>query len=254
MFYKDGIDRVRAFGIASGYGENGAGREVPYAALVKWQSQHGDKLHQVYVNGELAGVSSDCGVRQMVVGLPVCFEGPVRIEVVAVDPGEGWKQFDVCDEPGSLNGRVELRWVKLHGLPYEGRYEVYMAVDDEVVDFDSQPFDEGPIWRGPWEKAGFGLDGFGSGGFGFDAGNACGFGRGCFGEGEFGLDAEEFRWVSDELGTGKYRFGVKFLDVWGGEVCRMTSDEITIIRKCRGVKKIRLIEQSDDGSLKIAIG
>ena len=46
------IDRVRAFALAAGIAADGISVNEPLSVLVKWRSQHGDKLHQVYVNGE----------------------------------------------------------------------------------------------------------------------------------------------------------------------------------------------------------
>jgi hypothetical protein len=66
--YSSGIDRVMAFKLAAGVGRDGRSVDEPLSVLVKWRSGHDGKLHQVYVNGEFAGVTSDFEQRMLVVG------------------------------------------------------------------------------------------------------------------------------------------------------------------------------------------
>ena len=81
-----GVDRVRAFGPAAGVAADGATLGEPLSVLVAWRSEHEDKLHQVYVNGEPAGVTCEFAQRMLVVGLLSSWSSALRIEVFAVDP------------------------------------------------------------------------------------------------------------------------------------------------------------------------
>jgi hypothetical protein len=58
---------------------------------------------------------------------------------------------------------------------------------------------------------------FGVSDFGYDSAASVGFGKGSFGHGQFGLDADVIEWVSEPLGAGVYRFGVKIIDGAGNE-------------------------------------
>ena len=52
------IDKVRATVWPAGYLRDGTVAAVSGVILVRWKSGHRDKLFQVYVNGEWAGVTS----------------------------------------------------------------------------------------------------------------------------------------------------------------------------------------------------
>ena len=88
-----GIDRVRAFALAAGVRAEGDAVDEPLSVLVTWRSEHEDKLHQVYVNGELAGVTTDLEQRSMVVPVRSCWSSAVRIEVFAVKASEAYVDF-----------------------------------------------------------------------------------------------------------------------------------------------------------------
>ena len=112
-----GIESVRVFGLSSGVGSEGASVKAPSSLLVKWRSGHVDKLHQVYVNGELAGVALDFVQRMLVVGVPCSFSSCLRVEVFAVLAGEGYVDFSEELEADEGGGRVEIGWLRKMGLP-----------------------------------------------------------------------------------------------------------------------------------------
>ena len=245
-----GIDSVMVFGLSSGVDSDGGSVEEPSSLLVKWRSGHDDKLHQVYVNGELAGMGCDFAQRMLVVGVPSLFSSALRVEVFAVLAGEGHVDFSDELEASGQAGRVEVGWLRRMGLPREGVVDVYsdgVKVSREEV----------AIWSAWQDKSGFGLCGFGISDFGFEGSAAVGFGRGLFGGGEFGFDCDEVVWVSGVLDTGEYRFAVKVRDAAGNEADDFESDNVVLIRQALGVEAIEVDsydKSEDELVMRVAVG
>lgn len=242
-----GIDRVRVFGLASGVGVDGASVKEPSSLLVKWRSEHDDKLHQVYVNGKLAGVTCDLAQRMLVVGVPLSSSSALRVEVFAVLASEGQVDFsDELDVSGQA-GRVEVGWLRRMGLPCEGVGDVYS--DGVKVSCE-----EVGLWAAWQDKGGFGLCGFGISDSGFEGSAAVGFGKGLFGEGEFGFDCDEIRWVSGVLDTGEYRFTVKVRDAVGNDDGGVESGDVVVVRQAAGVEAIEIASyDKSEGELVINV-
>ena len=243
--YSSGIDRVRAFKLTAGVGRDGRSVDEPLSVLVKWRSGHEGKLHQVYVNGEFAGVSSDCEQRMLVVGGLSSWSSCLQVEVFAVDVSEGQVDFGGELEDGGQVGRVEIGWDRGMSLPYEGMALVYS--DGEVV---SEEID---LWSAWQDKCGFGLGLFGVGDFGYEGCAAVGFGKGLFGGGEFGFDSDEMRWVSGLLESVKYEFTVKVRDASGNEDSGVESGDVVVVGQAAGAEAVS-VESYDIGSGELAIG
>ncbi|MCK5172392.1 MAG: hypothetical protein KAR47_03320, partial [Planctomycetes bacterium] len=206
----DGISEVRAFGLAAGISADGGSVDGPLKALVRWRSEHEDKLYQVYVDGRLGGVTADCQQRQMVVSLRSSWQRALQIEVCAVEAGEA--NIDFVDQLSAAgrSGSVEVSWLRRMSLPIDGWAQVFSNGGDGEVDHGLPVSTEDVVLWPAWQdKCGFGLGRFGSGDFGFDGSAAVGFGKGGFGFGEFGFDADVVRWQSCVLGTGAYKFAVR---------------------------------------------
>jgi len=234
-----GIERVRAFALAAGIGADGRAVNEPLSVLVKWRCQYQDKLYQVYVNGELAGATQDCLERMLIVPIHCLPTGSFRIEVYAVEPGEANIDFGGELEASRQAGRVRIGWLRSFSLPFEGRAEVYSDGGSGEIDYDNPVTTEAiELWPGWQDKAGFGLSRFGRSDFGFDGSATIGFGKGRFGDGEFGFDADEMGWISGELQTGQYKFGVKVTDRFGTTGNAQQSDEILVIRTAQPAKKL----------------
>lgn len=241
---ESGIDRVRAFKLAAGVGRDGRSVEEPLSVLVKWRSGHEGKLHQVYVNGEFAGVTSDCEQRMLVVGGLSSWSSCLRVEVFAVDVSEAHIDFGSELDDGGQVGRVEIGWIRGMSLPYEGMALVHS--DGEVV---SSEID---LWSAWQDKGGFGLGRFGAGDFGYEGSAAVGFGKGLFG-GEFGFDSDEVRWVSGLLESGGYGFTVKVRDALGNEDSGVESGDVVVVGQGAGAEAVR-VESYDIGSGELVIG
>jgi len=234
-----GIYRVRAFGLAAGVRAGGGVVDEPLSVLVKWRSEHEDKLYQIYVNGELAGVTKDVEQREVIVASPSCWSSGARVEVFAVEPSEANVDFSDELQSRAQEGRVRLGWVRGMGFPFEGTAQVYSDGCNGEIDYDNPLTREDiQLWPSWKDKIGFGLGQFGEGDFGYDGSTALGFGVGLFGEGEFGFDADEVDWISGELETGKYRFAVKLTDRFGKESEAQETGQITIIRTATPAEKL----------------
>ena len=210
----DGIESVRVFELPAGIRADGRYVEAPRAALVKWRSAWSDKFHQVYINGRYSGTTFDSRQRQMVVPIPTSFESAVRIEVFAVEAEHAYTDFssEYILRPVD-SGRVKITLLRSQNLPAGSTAEIYFDNCTGQIDYDN-PLTDSPIriWPARQDKAGFAMSGFGLGDFGYDSAAAVGFAKGSFGRGQFGLDADTIVWMTPELKSGTYKFGVKVTD------------------------------------------
>jgi hypothetical protein len=226
-----GIDRVRAYALAGGVRADGSAVDEPLSVLVKWRSEHEDKLHQVYLNGKLVGVTTGFVQRSMIVPIRSAWLSAVRIEVFAVEPSEAQVDFSSQLPSRQQAGRIRLSWLRSMALPFEGTAQVFSDGGSGEIDYENPVSREDiQLWPSWQDKFGFGLGQFGEGDFGYEGSAAAGFGMGLFGEGEFGFDADEVSWESDELETGQHKFAVKITDQFGQVSDGEETGEITVIR------------------------
>lgn len=228
--HREGIENVRIVALPDGVAADGGCAVISTAALVTWRSSNAGMLHQAYLNGCLAGVTLDAQQRQLVVQAPGSSQSAVRVEVVAVEPGDA--QTDFADEldPPPTGGRVRLSILRSQALPLGGTANVYFDNGSGPIDHDI-PLNPTPIaiWPCSQDKAGFGTAQFGEGDFGYDSAACVGFGKGSFGSGEFGMDADTIEWTSPLLPLGRYRFGVKIRDLYGNESAASETGPIAVV-------------------------
>ncbi len=117
-FLRDGIDNVQVFALPDGVWASGQSIAVYGTALVIWRSSHVDMLHQVYLNGHLAGATLDMEQRQLVVQASGSFRSAILVTVIAVSPADAHvdfavdlKQAPVCAE------RVRLTLLRSQTTP-----------------------------------------------------------------------------------------------------------------------------------------
>ena len=226
----DGVKNVRAFELPSGIWEQGGCVPAPRVALVRWHSSHDDKLHQVYVNGQFAGVTLDSQQRQMIVHIPSSFEAAVRIGVFAVEAEQAHIDFSGMIEPSiRQTGRVRISILREQNLPLGATVQIYSDQGTSQIDYDA-PLNSSPIsvWPAWQDKAGFGLSMFATSDFGYDAAGAIGCGKGSFGHGEFGVDVDIFEWISTPLEAGVFKFGVKIFDQAGNASSGAQTRQVTV--------------------------
>ena len=248
-----GIERVRAFALAAGIVASGRTVNEPVSVLIKWRSEHEDKLHQVYINGELSGVTADCQQRMIVGAIRSGLTSSARVEVDAVEPCE--RDIDFSDELDSFvqARRVEISWLRVLSLPFEGQSQVFSDGGSGQIDYESPVTKEGlRLWPGWQDKGGFGLSTFGLSDFGYDGSASVGFGRGYFGQGQFGFDADQIKWQSSELVTGRYKFGVKIMDRAGNSSTGTETETITMILAAQGAEELEA-ESYDKGQNKLIL-
>ena len=254
ILVSSGIDRVRAFALAGGIRADGSVINEPRSVLVKWRSQHEDKLYHVYVNGEFAGVTANCQQRMMAVAIQSCWASAARIEVYAVEPGQANVDFsDEVDSAGQMD-RVRIGWLRFLSLPFEGEAEIFSNGGSGDVDYETPVTARSlrlwPTWQ---DKSGFGLSRFGMSDLGFDSSAAVGFGVGMFGDGEFGFDADEISWTTDELETGLYKFAVKVTDKFGNNNDNENeSEQVVVIREAQPGEKLE-IDSYDNAQNKLVL-
>lgn len=208
------INNVRAMCFPAGRGAGEAIVPLPGVTLVSWDSVEADKLFQVYVDGQWAGVTSGPGQRMLLVQ---CRDVHTSvIEVVAVEAEDKVTDFAASLDGFSTTdgGRVLLTWPQRGSLPLESKAVVHWDSGGGQIDYDN-PLAIQDNWPNPAAKWGWGLDQFGEGDFGYSGTGAEGWGQGAFGRGEFGFDAQMLTWQSDELEAGTYGFAVRTTDGQG---------------------------------------
>jgi hypothetical protein len=236
-----GIDRVRAYALAAGVRADGSSASEPFGVLVKWRSEYEDKLYQVYVNGELSGITTDFRQRGMIVPILSAWSSAVRIEVFAVEPSEAHIDFSSQLPSRQQAGRIRLGWLRSMALPFEGTAQIFSDGGGGQIDYDEPASREDiQLWPSWQDKFGFGLGQFGEGDFGYEGSAAVGFGMGLFGEGEFGFDADQVSWASGELETGRHKFAVKVKDRFGQVSNPEETGEITVIRTATPAKGLEV--------------
>jgi hypothetical protein len=208
---------------------------VPGVALVAWQApDQGDRLVQVYVNGQLYDVSADRAVREMWVRLDRVRD--VRVDVLAVDPRSAWlprriegtrlTQDSVQVE--AIGGMVDLHVLRDERLPIDATVQV-------LVDGASEG--AAALWGPSDERSGFGGL-FGIGEFGRDAAAGCGFAAGQWGVGPFGSDGRAWQWRR-RLGAGEHELCIRICDaagrMLGDPVCRT----VTVTDPARPARNLR---------------
>jgi len=237
-----GIERVRAFELPGGIWSDGGYVGTPRIALVRWRSAWSDKFHQIYVNGQYAGVTVDSQQRQMIVQMPTSLESPVRIEVFAVEAEQANTDFSSeIDSSIGQSDRVRISVLRSQGLPIGATAQIYFDNGTGEIDYDKalndSPIRVWPVWQ---DKAGFGMSRFGASDFGYDSAAAVGFGKGSFGHGQFGLDADIFEWTSPPLCAGVYNFAVKVTDEAGNESSGNETGQVTVTPAPRSAERISI--------------
>jgi len=167
--------------------------------------QQGDRLVQVYLDGELIEVSQDPSQRELWV---MCDrERGHRIELLAVDANAPELLLEA--HPEELRGWDSTIYNDVSfGLIRDER----LVVDAEVViKLDGEDVDRGLMWPVDESRGGFGAV-FGEGGFGFDAAASLGLGRGELGMGLLGSDGTAWRWRRYDLGAGTHSLSVQVMD------------------------------------------
>jgi len=239
--HRDGIRDVRAFALPEAIAADGRGAAVAGAALVTWRSSHAGMVHQVYLNGRLAGATTDVEQRQLVVQPRSSFLSAVRVEVLAVEPRDAHLDLSSELDPPPMGGRVRLVLLRSQTLPPGARVNVYVDHGEGQIDY-SAPVNPFPIaaWPCPQDKAGFGMAAFGAGDFGHDSAACVGFGKGRFADGPFGMDADTMEWTSPSLPLGRYRFGVRILDARGNESPACETAPIAVIPPAKPAASLRV--------------
>ena len=235
LFVRDGIENVRVLVLPDGVAADGRCAALSRAALVTWHSSLEGMVHQVYVNGCLAGATLDAEQRHLVVHSPSSFQSAVHIEVIAVEPKDARMDFaEELERPAAGGGRVRLVLLRSQTLPIRATANIHSNHGAGQIDY-TEPLNRAPIavWPCPQDKAGFGMAQFGEGDFGYDSAASVGFGKGGFGNGSFGLDADAVEWVSPPLALGRYRFGIRIADARGNESPASETGTITIIPAAR---------------------
>lgn len=213
-FSTEQIEAVRAESFPMGRLRSGKVVATSGLVLVRWRSGLSDRLFQVYVNGCLAGVTSEPDQRMLLIHIEP--RNLAAIEVGAVDAEERWSDHspELTGFSNQDSSRVELRVPRRGELPLNSVVKVYWDFGSGTIDY-SEELGERVVWLEEAEKWGWGLDGFGKGDFGYSGTGAVGWGKGSFGDGEFGFDGDVLTYRSQAIDPGKYKFDLRLMDGLG---------------------------------------
>jgi hypothetical protein len=240
-FTSTGIKSVKAFELPCGIWADGRYVAAPRVALVKWHSNHSDKHHQIYVNGQYAGATVDSRQRQEIVQIPASLESPVRIEVFAVEPKYAHIDFSSdINIPYSASNRVKIILLREQNLLIGATADIFFDNGTGEIDYGSA-LNEMPlrIWPSWLDKAGFAMADFGLNDFGYDGSAAVGFAKGSFGNGMFGFDADTIEWISPLLPAGIYKFAIRITDGAGHQSSSQTR-QVTVTPPAKPAEKVSI--------------
>lgn len=218
----EGIAHVRVRPLALDVGAEGAA-VAPDAVEVMWDSTQEGRWHQVYVNGQLAGVTAKPEDRRLAVSAPVRSQDPLRVgpnrpaqmllvEVVAVEAADRWTDF------GSLlsgfgedaGAQVRLTWQAGEYLdPNLESFDVFSDGRTGTVDYNT-PLNESPI---PAKPGGLAPWGYGCGGYGV---------------GGYGQAAAMYEWTTELLEPGTWRLAVVAVDAARNRLASAAEVQITV--------------------------
>ena len=252
-----GISNVRVLKIATGIAGDGRSLVEPGSFGITWKSSNVGKLHQVYVNGELAGITSQEQEREIIVPGKANYKGNISVHVFAVDIKNVFDDFSEEINDAMTNGRVQLNFVRLASLPCLGSFNVYSNDGCGEINFAKAVNTSCiPLLASCCDKTGFGMGSFGKDDFGYGFAAALGFGMGNFGCGEFGADADVVVWQSAELNSGCYRYAVKVQNELGIESEALEAGgEIVVIAaeaRAEGLSPVSFDKQTNKLVLRIS--
>lgn len=176
-------------------GATGGLSEPGFAEVVFASSAADDKLHQVYVDGRLAGCTDRPEARSLRV--PIVGDGAALVAVVAVDQADRLTDYgaDIIALGGLAASRLRIVW---YGGNYLGdgltHFDLYLRPSGTPATGDERPVNDEPIPPT------------------IDGRNYGGFGRGGFGRGGFGRSAMQFSFITPRLAPGDYLIEVAAVD------------------------------------------
>ena len=177
-----------------------------------WSSpQQGERLVQVYVDGQLYDVSQETSQREMWLTLDRSQQHQIELLAVAADDADGlWRSHAdlLTGWSPTVHPVASLSVVRDERLPVD---------TDVTVMVNGEAMDRGPLWPTTAHRGGFGAL-FGVGGFGYDALTGPGLGEGQLGMGPLGSDGTAWRWQRSDLAAGDYSITVRACDDSGQSV------------------------------------
>lgn len=198
--------------------------DLQHAQLVHliWRApEQGDRLVQVYLNGQLAAASRSIAQREM--WLMVDNDRHTEIELLAVHSSVVTN--DLGDYLAGINPSTQpfaaLRILRDTSLPADS------CVSIEV---DGASHGDQTLLFSPSDsRGGFGAV-FGEGGFGYDNVTGPGLGLGELGLGPLGSDGRALQWRSDTLAQGSRRIDISLQDAAGVSTTHTTGFDAVIDR------------------------
>ena len=181
---QDIFERVIARPVSTATGEHASLVHLAWSA-----PQQGQRLVQVYVDGQIVEVTADPMQREM--WLLLDRSQARRIELLAVPPDEIHtpRPHLLSNWDPAVTSQATLHIVRDESLPVDTRLE---------VSIDNEPVDRGPMWPADEHRGGFGGL-FGLGEFGRDALTGPGLGMGELGMGPLGSEGTAWRWSRGDL-------------------------------------------------------
>ena len=210
----EGIAHVRVRPLALDLAPDGAAL-ASGAVEVTWDSTQQDRWHQIYVNGQLAGVTAHPDDRRLAVSAPAGSDGlagMLLVEVVAVDSDDRWTDFSNLLSGFGEDAGAQVRLTWQAGLYLDSELESFDILGDDrtgTVDYEA-PLNELPI---PARPGGLDPWGYGSGGYGV---------------GGYGQAAATYEWTTDLLEPGPWRLAVVAVDAAHNRLASTAEIQVTV--------------------------
>ena len=223
----EGITHVRVRPLALDLASDDA-VVAPGAVEAIWDSTQEGAWHQVYVNGQLTGVTAKPEDRRLVVSAPVGPGGPTEtllVEVVAVESADRWTDFGslLAGLGQDAGAQVRLTWQAGEYLdPNLDSFDLFGDDRTGTVDYEA-PLNESPV---PAKPGGLAPWGYGCGGYGV---------------GGYGQSAALYEWTTDLLEPGTWRLAVVAVDSAGNRLATAAEVEINVAPLPRPPDDFRVI-------------
>lgn len=187
-----------------------------------WRApDQGDRLVQVYLNGQLSGASQS--ITQREAWLVVDHDRHIQIELLAVSAPWAWTDQSDCLAGPDPNTQTAASLVIARDLSLPSDASLEVRVDGGVE------VERIALFSPKDARGGFGAV-FGDGGFGYDTATGPGLGRGELGYGPLGSDGDALRWRNDTLPTDTHTIDLTLTDHAGLAASQSLSLDLTIDR------------------------
>lgn len=181
----------------------------PMVAHIWWRAPgQGNRVVQVYVDGELYDVTISPTQRECWIVTDLTHARRIELLAVAVDDPSGVRKPRpdlLTTWPVSVTSSLSAAVLRHQSLPVDTWL---------TTSLDEETGEQVALWPAEEHRGGFGVL-FGEGAFGHDDATGLGLGEGGLGDGPLGSDGTAWRWTVRELAAGEHALAITPTDAVG---------------------------------------